>query len=948
MGGRPSGGTAEDLSRDSHERLKVALADRYLVERELGRGGMAVVYLAQDLRHNRHVAVKVLLPEIATLLGPDRFLREIEITAQLQHPNIVPVHDSGNADGILYYVMPYITGESLRARLARAGKLPTDEVLRITREVADALGYAHEQGVVHRDIKPENILLSAGHAQVADFGIARAVSAAGGEELTRTGMIVGTPAYMSPEQAAGLPDVDGRADLYALAAVAHEALVGDRGDPMAAARTSEAALTAARPDVPPSLARALSTPLALERELRPGTAAEWLRMLDTDGRGPRSTKRLAAGVGILAVLAVLIGWWVRGLGHGSVAVSAIRQVAVLPVTVTGAPEGSPVGTWIRDAIVQLVPLVPNAEVVQDSTRASELLHASAQLTADSQIQLRIQVVQANSRDVRSQADGNCPIDSLLVLVKAVFRDAYADRVAAEQIGWDAALPSKTENWIDFTQGRQAFFAGNYAEADRAFERVIDREPTYAFAHFWRVLTEILRSRPTQAMTAVETALDAARQYRDSLDPTTRELLAGYETLIAEGDLLGAIATFERIVDRNQNALAYFVLGYLKVNFPGLLRKPPIQAEYYFQRAYELEPHFAAAIVQLARISLLRNNPTEVRRYAAEYFALDSTSATAKVLQIIDSSTYGSARVRLMGSFREREPTVLEFLALGAGAIDLAGDDREGSRVAIEELWSRAATREDLTTAFRLYMASLLGSAEYRSAEELIREGVRRGVPRDEVDAWLLLPAVTLDLRLGGEDELTAAARRLAERGSDPTALWLAARWLGDHDPPRGREVVASLRSSVSRTAPDTVPLTRGLLLDLQARDALAGGDTSAALAAWEDATTRYSIGAVPFGLVASMWPVQLARAQIAAAAGQLEVALAAADHFRYMGGFVDQIAWPVIWPLAIQLQREADPLTARELAELLRPVINNANGSGVAIYDSLFIWAGSATTAPPR
>ncbi len=163
---------------------------------------MATVYLAQDLKHHRKVAVKVLRPELAAALGPERFLREITTTAQLNHPHILPLHDSGEADGFLFYVMPYVEGESLRDRLNRETQLPIDDALEIAKEVADALGYAHGRDVVHRDIKPENILLSGGHAVVADFGIARAVSAAGGEELTRTGMAVGTPLYMSPEQAA--------------------------------------------------------------------------------------------------------------------------------------------------------------------------------------------------------------------------------------------------------------------------------------------------------------------------------------------------------------------------------------------------------------------------------------------------------------------------------------------------------------------------------------------------------------------------------------------------------------------------------------------------------------------------------------------------------------------------------------------------------------------------
>lgn len=212
---------------DLLERLTSALACRYTIECEIGRGGMAVVYLAHDRKLDRQVALKVLRPELAASVGSERFLREIEITAKLSHPNILALFDSGEADGFLFYVMPFVEGESLRDKLFRELQLPIDEALQVAKEVAEALDYAHEAGVIHRDIKPENILLSRGRVLMADFGIARAVSSAGGASLTSSGTSVGSPLYMSPEQAAGDPTVDHRADIYSLGCVLYELLAGE-------------------------------------------------------------------------------------------------------------------------------------------------------------------------------------------------------------------------------------------------------------------------------------------------------------------------------------------------------------------------------------------------------------------------------------------------------------------------------------------------------------------------------------------------------------------------------------------------------------------------------------------------------------------------------------------------------------------------------------------------
>jgi TolB-like protein/tetratricopeptide (TPR) repeat protein len=243
------------------ERLRAALAGQYQIHRELGRGGMATVLLARDLKHDRLVALKVLRPDLTAILGADRFLREIRITAGLQHPHILPLLDSGEAGGLLYYVMPYVDGESLRQRLQREGQLPVEEVLRLTRAVGSALGYAHQRGVIHRDIKPENILLYQGEPMVADFGIALAVSSAGRERLTETGLTVGTPAYMSPEQATADPKLDGRSDQYSLACVVYEMLAGE---PPYTGPTAQAIIAKRFSEPVPHLSTVRAVPAAVE------------------------------------------------------------------------------------------------------------------------------------------------------------------------------------------------------------------------------------------------------------------------------------------------------------------------------------------------------------------------------------------------------------------------------------------------------------------------------------------------------------------------------------------------------------------------------------------------------------------------------------------------------------------------------------------------------------
>jgi len=378
---------------DLRAALETALAGRYRLERELGRGGMATVYLAQDLRHDRPVALKVLHSELAASMGPERFQREIRMAARLQHPHILSIHDSGEVAGdastppILWFAMPFIEGESLRDRLTREQQLPLDDAVRIGREAADALEYAHQHGIIHRDIKPENILLSAGHALVADFGIARALAEPSDSKLTETGTTLGTPAYMSPEQAAGERAVDHRSDIYSLGCVLYEALAGEppftgpTAQSIIARRFTETPrlLREVRETVPGGVERAVARALAKSPADRFGSAGEFGRALaeastgsrtaetptprttgapvptaaptavqPTRPRGLRRPVSAALALGFLLGLGVLFGW-LRSHGHDETP-AGTKRLAVLPFENLGSSEDEYFADGVTDEV----------------------------------------------------------------------------------------------------------------------------------------------------------------------------------------------------------------------------------------------------------------------------------------------------------------------------------------------------------------------------------------------------------------------------------------------------------------------------------------------------------------------------------------------------------------------------------------------------------------------
>jgi eukaryotic-like serine/threonine-protein kinase len=518
---------------DLLDRLKAALAERYTLQRELGRGGMATVYLAEDRKHERPVALKVLKPELAAVLGADRFLREVKTTAQLTHPHILPLHDSGNAAGFLYYVMPYVEGESLRDRLNREKQLPLGDALQISREVADALSYAHSHGVIHRDIKPENILLASGHAVVADFGIARAITAAGGEHLTETGLAVGTPAYMSPEQAAGSKDLDGRSDLYSLACVLYEMLAGE---PPFTGATVESlvhqhlaveppSITGMRPAVPAQVAAALQRALAKTPADRFNPVALFTEALGAQastvaatppsaaaGAAPRrwSWQRLALfGVAAVVVIAgaIAAGRWLRPTSSGPR--HPRTAIAVLPFQNLSAGDANAyfAGGLHDELLTQLAKVAAlsvrgRTSVMGYAGTTKPIKEIAAELAIGTLVEGSVQVVgehlRVNVQLIDAATDEHLwaerfdrTLDDAFAIQSEVAQRIVAAVGAAlsnaEQRGLAEAPTANAEAYRLYLQGREywtrpGYLWQNWEVAQQLLERALALDSRFALAH----------------------------------------------------------------------------------------------------------------------------------------------------------------------------------------------------------------------------------------------------------------------------------------------------------------------------------------------------------------------------------------------------------------------------------------------------------------------------------
>jgi serine/threonine-protein kinase len=518
---------------DALPRLQAGLSGRYAIEQELGRGGMATVYLAQDLRHERPVALKVLHSELAATLGPERFLREIKLAARLQHPHVLSVHDSGETEGCLWFTMPYIEGESLRTRLAREKQLPVDEALRIGREAAEALDYAHRHGVIHRDIKPDNILLSEGHALVADFGIGRALGLEqSGERLTDSGMVVGTPAYMAPEQAMGEATIDARTDVYSLGIVLYEMLAGE---PPFTGPTAQVVLAKRftgevpgirrlRPAVPEGVEQAVLRALAVTPADRFQSAAELSRALataagswETGARSPASTSRprgvriplvAVLGLGFLLGVGALFAWrWSREGSGGD----EPKRIAVLPFInlnqevdeyfaegMTDEVRGklaalSGLQVIARSSSNQYARTAKSPQQIGNELGVEYLLTGTVQWEKgpgrSSRVRVSPELVQTTTGSTRWQQPFDAPLtDVFQVQADIAGRVAQALDVAlgAGQRKQLAQRPTQDLAAYDlYLKGQHAFHrrtADGLNQARSYFEQAIARDPGFALAH----------------------------------------------------------------------------------------------------------------------------------------------------------------------------------------------------------------------------------------------------------------------------------------------------------------------------------------------------------------------------------------------------------------------------------------------------------------------------------
>ncbi len=653
-------------------RINAGLTGRYVVEREIGRGGMATVYLAQDLRHHRKVALKMLKPEVTLSMGAERFLKEIEIAAGLTHPNILPVHDSGEVDGMLFYVMPYVEGESLRERLGREGKLPLEEAIRVATEAADALDYAHRQGIVHRDVKPANILMVDGHAVIADFGVARAVSAAGHRALTGMGIAIGTPAYMSPEQAMAVGDVDGRSDIYSLGRTLYEMLVGDLTMSQAEQRAIASGKVSAMPPehreelqhVPQAVIRTVARATAQDPDDRFQTAQAFGESLVSVSGRRRMTRtgRLVAVTGVVVAAAVMtLLVMPRGPPGLDEHVLAIAPFGILDTdlalwreglvdVLAGRLDGAGPLRTVPPSVVMRQWEGPadqaTATALGASTGAGLALYGQIVSAGPDSARALATLIDVRTRrpiaefDVRDDADRLDKLaDSLAVHIIAELsrtRDLSGSRLASLGSSSPAALKA-------FLQGEQHYRRFTLDSAAFYFQRAVELDTTFALAYGRLAIADGWSATPNPELNQLRLRageLNHGLARRESLLVVADSIRAAMVQFSGDS---AAWAMYRRLFATLESAttlypldpIVWYELGEARYHYGAELNVTDEQTYDAFAQAIALDSTFMPGYRHLFELTLLLQGRDVGREVAAAYLAHSDSNEFRDAARAID-------------------------------------------------------------------------------------------------------------------------------------------------------------------------------------------------------------------------------------------------------------------------------------------------------------------------
>ncbi|MEO6055844.1 MAG: protein kinase [Gemmatimonadales bacterium] len=814
--------------------LADALRDRYLLERELGRGGMGTVYLARDLRHDRPVALKVLHQELAHALGPERFVREIKVAARLQHPHILPVFDSGTAKPrgsdaeSLWFTMPYVAGESLRQRLAREPQLPLRDAVRIALQVADALGYAHGQGIVHRDVKPENILLSGDHCVIADFGVARALDAAGGERLTETGIALGTPLYMSPEQASADRRLDGRSDLYSLGCVLYEMLAGD---PPFTGRTAQAIIARRLSEPVPRLRTLRDVPESVEEVVAKALARSPAdRFVDTSqfaqalqaavgaqpalpteparaARHPAFRRRVRlAAAGALVAVAVLLGLY-RGLRRAPEVALDRNLLAIAPFDVLDPSlqlwrEGlGDILSRSLDAAGPLRTVSPtvalrrwegradraSAEALGRRTGAGLVVFGTVVPKGPDSVTLRAGVLDAVSGSGQREVEVSGEsarigelADSLGIrILQALGRSQAIGSVRQESMG-SRSLPALKA----FLQGEQFYRRGLWDSALTRYDQAIAADSTFAVA-LGRMRTVLTWHPPTAGeYLPGEEYARRSTLYNHGLSPRESLLIVADSFNFAAGaatDPKGyvgfqfrSLAALEEAVRRYPGDLeAWYLLGETRMHMPFPIGTPPATTLETFSRTIALDSGFAPAYEHMADLAIRLGRPELARRFAAAYVSLypdpGTTSHFRLALLALDPTQSGAAdTARLVDT--------ASVSAIWRAATDILGFFTDSGETQVRLLRTLGEPHRSAGGDAGWVLDSLMWP-QYVAAALAYRGHLREAYQTDRrlvldpgASKWSLIDDPFLDLALLGVVP-DSIAERVFARALEPTAPW---------------------------------------------------------------------------------------------------------------------------------------------------------------------------------